>query len=94
MVQSDDPTARALELARSATLATARRRTALAAVARPTAEVAGLLAVEVLCRPRPRPAPGHPRHHPQEQPRRNRHRERRSRGSPPDQGQVGLADFS
>jgi hypothetical protein len=54
MVPSDDPTARALELARSATPATARRRTALAAVARPAAEVAGLLAVEILRRPRAR----------------------------------------
>jgi hypothetical protein len=40
----------ALELASSAPLATARRRTALAAVARPAAEVAGLL-VEVLGSP-------------------------------------------
>jgi hypothetical protein len=37
-----------LELARSARPATARRRTALAAVARPAVEVAGLLLVEVL----------------------------------------------
>jgi hypothetical protein len=43
-----------LELARSTTLATARRRTALAAVARPTAELAGLLLVEVLRSPRAR----------------------------------------
>jgi hypothetical protein len=41
MVRSDDPTARALELARSATPATAQRRTALAAVAKPAAEVQG-----------------------------------------------------
>jgi hypothetical protein len=46
----------ALELARSVTLATARRRTALAAVARPAGEVAGLLLVEVLCSPRARAA--------------------------------------
>ena len=44
MVDSADPTGHAVELARSATLATARRRTALAAVARPAAEVAGLSA--------------------------------------------------
>jgi hypothetical protein len=43
MVDSQDPTRQALELARSATLATARRRTALATVARPAAQVAGLL---------------------------------------------------
>jgi hypothetical protein len=55
MVDSEDPTRRALELARSATPATARRRTALlAAVARPAAEVAGLLLVEVLRSPRGR----------------------------------------
>jgi hypothetical protein len=47
-VDSADPTGHALELARSATPATARPRTALAAVARPAAEVAGLLLVEVL----------------------------------------------
>jgi hypothetical protein len=47
-----DPTGRTLELAGSAILATARRRTALAAVARPAAEVAGLLLVEVLGSPR------------------------------------------
>jgi hypothetical protein len=56
MVRSDDPTARALELARSATPATAQRRTALAAVAKPAAEVAGLLLVEVLRSPRARAA--------------------------------------
>jgi hypothetical protein len=56
MVDSADPTGQALELARSATLATARRRTALAAVARPTAQVAGLLLVEVLRSPRGRAA--------------------------------------
>jgi hypothetical protein len=38
------PTGGALELARSAAPAPARRRTALAAVARPAGEVAGLLA--------------------------------------------------
>ena len=55
MVDSAEPTGgSALELARSATLATARRRTTLAAVARPTAEVAGLLLVEVLRSPRAR----------------------------------------
>ncbi len=56
MVDSADPTGHALELARSAILATARRRTTLAAVARPAAEVAGLLLVEVLRRPRARAA--------------------------------------
>jgi hypothetical protein len=56
MMDSEDPTGRALELAGSATLATARRRTALAAVARPAAEVAGLLLVEVLGSPRARAA--------------------------------------
>jgi hypothetical protein len=56
MVDSQDPTGQALELARSATLATARRRTALAAVARPAAQVAGLLLVEVLRSPRGRAA--------------------------------------
>jgi hypothetical protein len=57
MVDSADPTGgRALELARSATPATARRRTALAAVARPAGEVAGLLLVEVLRSPRARAA--------------------------------------
>jgi len=56
MVRSDDPTARARELARSATPATAWRRTALAAVAKPVAEVAGLLLMEVLRRPRARAA--------------------------------------
>jgi hypothetical protein len=56
MVNSQDPTGHALELARAATLATAQRRTALAAVARPAAEVAGLLVVEVLRSPRARAA--------------------------------------
>jgi hypothetical protein len=42
-VNREDATGRALELASSATPATARPRTALAAVARPAAEVAGLL---------------------------------------------------
>jgi hypothetical protein len=56
MVDSADPTGHALELARSARLATARRRTAVAAVARPAAEVAGLLLVEVLRSPRARAA--------------------------------------
>jgi hypothetical protein len=56
MVDSEDPTGRALELAGSATPALARRRTALAAVARPAAEVAGLLLVEVLGNPRARAA--------------------------------------
>jgi hypothetical protein len=74
MVRSDDPTARALELARSARPATARRRTALAAVAKPAAEVAELLAVEVLRRPRPRPALATLGHHPGA-PRINRHHE-------------------
>jgi hypothetical protein len=54
MVESEDPNRRALELARSATPATAWRITALAAVARPAAEVAGLLLVEVLGSPRAR----------------------------------------
>jgi hypothetical protein len=52
MVDSEGPTGRALELAGSATLAKARRRTAVAAVARPAAEVAGLLLVEGLGSPR------------------------------------------
>jgi hypothetical protein len=56
MVDGEDPTRRALELARSATPTPARRRTALAAVARPAAEVAGLLLVEVLGSPRARAA--------------------------------------
>jgi hypothetical protein len=56
MVDRADPTAGALELARSAAPAPARRRTALAAVARPAAEVAGLLLVEVLRSPRARAA--------------------------------------
>ena len=51
-----DPTGGALELARSAAPAPARRRTALAAVARPAGAVAGLLLVEVLCSPRARGA--------------------------------------
>jgi hypothetical protein len=55
MVDSEDPTGHALELARSATPAMARRRTALAAVASPAAEVGGLL-VEVLGSPRARAA--------------------------------------
>jgi hypothetical protein len=50
MVDSTDPTGHALELARSATPATVRRRTALAAVARPAAEVAGLMAALRLAR--------------------------------------------
>jgi hypothetical protein len=56
MVHRNDPTGRALELATSATPATARRRTTLAAVARPAAEVAGLLLVEILGNPRARAA--------------------------------------
>ncbi|HYY81798.1 MAG TPA: hypothetical protein VFD04_21830 [Actinomycetes bacterium] len=57
MVDRADPTGGgALELARSTTPATARRRTALAAVARPAGEVAGLLLVEVLRSPRARAA--------------------------------------
>jgi hypothetical protein len=56
MADSADPTGDALELARSTTPATARRRTTLAAVARPAAEVAGLLLVEVLGSPRARAA--------------------------------------
>jgi hypothetical protein len=56
MVDSADPTGGALELARSAAPAPARRRTALAPVARPAGEVAGLLLVEVLCRPQTRAA--------------------------------------
>jgi hypothetical protein len=56
MVDSEDSTGHALELAGSATLATARRRTALAAVARPAAEVDGLLLVQVLGSPRARAA--------------------------------------
>jgi hypothetical protein len=56
MVDRGDPTGHTLELARSASLATARRRTTLAAVARPAAEVAGLLLVEVLRSPRARTA--------------------------------------
>jgi hypothetical protein len=56
MLNSEDPTGHALEPARSATLARGRRRTTLAAVARPAAEVAGLLVVEVLGSPRGRAA--------------------------------------
>ena len=56
MMESPDPTRRALELAKSATPATARRRTALVAVARPAGQVAGLLLVEVLRSPRARAA--------------------------------------
>jgi hypothetical protein len=56
MVDSTDPISGAVELARSATPATARWRTALAAVARPAAEVTGLLLVEVLRSPRARAA--------------------------------------
>jgi hypothetical protein len=55
MVNRADLTCDALELARAATPATARRRTALAA-ARPAAEVAGLLLVDVLHSPRARAA--------------------------------------
>jgi hypothetical protein len=51
MVDSADPTGSALELARPSTPVRAWRRTALAAVARPAAEVAGLLLVEVLRSP-------------------------------------------
>jgi hypothetical protein len=47
MVDSADPTGHALVPARSASLATAQRRTTPAAVATPAAEVAGLLLVEV-----------------------------------------------
>jgi hypothetical protein len=56
MVENADPTGHALEPAHSATQATARRRTTLDAVARPAAEVAGLLLVEVLRSPRERAA--------------------------------------
>jgi hypothetical protein len=57
MADRADPTdGGALELARSAAPAPARHRTALAAVARPAGEVAGLLLVEVLCSPRARAA--------------------------------------
>lgn len=56
MVDSTDFTRRALALANSATPAMARQRTALAAVARAAAEVAGLLLVEVLRSPRARAA--------------------------------------
>jgi hypothetical protein len=56
MVKNTDPTGHALEPASSATMATVRRRTTLAAVARPAAEVAGLLLVEVLRSPRARAA--------------------------------------
>jgi hypothetical protein len=56
MVDRADPTGGALELARSAAPTPARRRTTLAAVARPAGEVAGLLLVEVLGSPRARAA--------------------------------------
>jgi hypothetical protein len=56
MAHSADPTGHALKLAKSATLATARRRTTLATVARPAADVAGLLLVEILGSPRVRAA--------------------------------------
>jgi hypothetical protein len=56
MVDRADPSGGALALARSTTPATARRRTTLAAVPRPAAEVAGLLLVEVLGSPRGRAA--------------------------------------
>jgi hypothetical protein len=56
MAHTDDPTSGAMELARSATPARARRMPALAAVARPAGEVAGLLLVEVLRSPRARAA--------------------------------------
>jgi hypothetical protein len=56
MVDSTDRTGHAVELARSASLATLGRRTTLAAVARPAAEVAGFLLVEVLRSPRARTA--------------------------------------
>ena len=56
MVDSDDSTRGALELARSATPARARGITAVAAVARPAGGVAGLLLVEVLRSPRARAA--------------------------------------
>jgi hypothetical protein len=55
MVDSTDPTGHALEPARSARLATAQRRTTLAAT-KPAAEVAGLLLVAVLRSPRARAA--------------------------------------
>jgi hypothetical protein len=45
MVNREDPTGHALELAGSAKPAMARRRTSLAAVVGPAAEVAGLLLV-------------------------------------------------
>ena len=56
MAHTDDPTGGALELTRSATPATARRMSTLAAVARPAGEVAGLLLLEVLRSPRARVA--------------------------------------
>jgi hypothetical protein len=56
MAQRNDPAGRALELARSAVPAAARRRPTLAAVARPAAEAAGLLLVELLGNPRARAA--------------------------------------
>jgi len=55
-VDSEHRTGHALERAGSATLAMARPRIALAAVARPAAEVAGLLLVEVLGSPPARAA--------------------------------------
>jgi hypothetical protein len=54
VVHRNDPAGHALELARSATPAAARRRNTLAAAARPAAEVAGLLLVELLGNPRAR----------------------------------------
>jgi hypothetical protein len=51
MAHRNELTGRALELARSAIPARARHRTTLATVARPAAEVAGLLLVELLGNP-------------------------------------------
>jgi hypothetical protein len=56
MMDNADPTGRGLELVRSATPATPRRMTTLAAVARPAGQVAGLLLVEVMRSPRARAA--------------------------------------
>src|SRR6266516_4601614 len=56
MASSDDRPSGVLELARSATPVTRRRVAALAAVARPAGEVAALLLVEILGRPRARAA--------------------------------------
>jgi hypothetical protein len=56
MALTNDPTGGALQLARSATPAAARRMITLAAVARPAGEVAGLLLVEVLRSPQARAA--------------------------------------